>query len=382
MPIEITRLSEKEFDLIKEEWNELLGRSSSDSVFLRWEWIHTWWDVFKRNRTLLILILRRDGRLIGVAPFTIDREGLLQHRIVKLCSEELSPDYMDIVAETGRETEAAQAVMRYLRQSAGEWDVIALDNLRPQSPLLADTSLFEGFAFSSRISQHCPYINIEGTFEDYFRSRHRLTGFTLEKKYKKLTETQNVVHRSIQDKASFEKSLEDLFAMHGKRMESKQMQSHFIAPDSQRFHRQLGAYFVENKILNFQCLYAGGVAVGAFYGFNYRNKVYVYQNSFNPDWARWSVGAVLWMLGLQRAFQEGYKEFDFLKGTERYKSLWTDAMHEEMLLIVYNKSFRGQILRGVRWLIAVLRKIKHWPDRWIRPASPSDRRRTPEPANS
>src|SRR5579864_9692406 len=125
MLLQVTRIDDREFDSLRGDWNGLLGRSVCDSVFLRWEWIHTWWGIFKKDRTLFLLIARRDGQLAGIAPFYIERSGLLGTRYLKFCSEELSPDYMDIVAEPRQEAEVAREIVSYLLRHAGEWDVIA-----------------------------------------------------------------------------------------------------------------------------------------------------------------------------------------------------------------------------------------------------------------
>src|SRR5689334_4088250 len=138
MALQISLLDKPQFDAIRGEWNALLDRSICDSVFLRWEWIHTWWDVFQQNKRLFILTARDENRLVGLAPFYIENTGSLSLRTIKFCSEELSPDYMDLVLDSGREDEVSREIVRSLQQQhAHEWDLIALDNLRAESTLLA-----------------------------------------------------------------------------------------------------------------------------------------------------------------------------------------------------------------------------------------------------
>src|SRR5438105_4444855 len=98
MQLAVECLSEEMFDGLQSEWNRLLDRSSSDTVFLRWEWIHTWWTLFKAERRFYALAVRDQGRLVGIAPLYIDRPGPLGVRQLKLCSDELGPDYLDLIA--------------------------------------------------------------------------------------------------------------------------------------------------------------------------------------------------------------------------------------------------------------------------------------------
>ena len=95
------------------------------------------------------------------------------------------------------------------------------------------------------------------------------------------------------------------------------------------------------------------------YAFNYKNKTFVFQTGFDPAWKKWSAGAVLLYLCVQRGFQDKLREFDFLKGTESYKSLWANAIRDEMQLTVYNKNWRGFLWRTMAKLKSRLKRIKH-----------------------
>ena len=58
------------FKSLKTEWNNLLNNSNVDSIFLTWEWQFNWWNSFKSNKTLSIIIVRdnKDNKLLGIAP--------------------------------------------------------------------------------------------------------------------------------------------------------------------------------------------------------------------------------------------------------------------------------------------------------------------------
>jgi CelD/BcsL family acetyltransferase involved in cellulose biosynthesis len=163
--LQIKRIETAEVDGLRSEWNDLLDRSACGSVFLRWEWIRAWWGIFKQDYRLFILTARQDSRLCGIAPFYIDPTGPMGLRTLKFCSEELSPDHMDVIAERGQETAVAREMVNTLVQSAAEWDVICLDNLSSDSILLSELSLFRAYSHSARVSQICPYIKIQRPFE-------------------------------------------------------------------------------------------------------------------------------------------------------------------------------------------------------------------------
>jgi CelD/BcsL family acetyltransferase involved in cellulose biosynthesis len=348
MSLDVKPIDPREFACLQEEWNRLLSRSICDNVFLRWEWIHTWWDIFKYkgHRTLFILTARRNGCLVGIAPFFIDREGPLKTRYLKLCSDEVSPDYLDIMAEKGHEAEVVHELWNYTLAGTRSWDVIDLDNLRAESPLLADPSLHREYRHSTDTSHQCPYIKIQGTFEDYYRTREGLVRFSLEKKLRKLTEQMGVTYAAVQEEKDLATGFDHLFRLHAQRAKEKNITSDFLSPDTQRFHREVSRLFLREQILNLQFLCDGKTPITALYNFTYGNKAYYYQAGTDPAWGKWSVGALLHYLAIRHAFEQGLDEYDFLKGNENYKSLWSNAVREEKRLAVYNRTLRGLLHLG------------------------------------
>lgn len=351
------RLTEAEFDLLREEWNALVDDSASDCVFLRWEWTHTWWSIFRKDRTLFILTVRSEGRLVGIAPFFIEPTSFPKPRCLRFCSDELSPDYLDIIVAKGQEDLVAREIGEYVANHADEWDVICLDNLREGSPLLRN-GLFGELAHSSKVSFACPYIKIQGNFEDYLRSRTEAAKYDLDKKYKRLFRNPQVKHFILKDPASLPRCMNDLFALRSVRSAIKRVHSTFVDGDVKRFHEEISRLFLEEGILNLQLIYDGEKPASVAYAFNYKKKIYFFQTAFSPDYKAWSAGGVLFRLVLQQAFDEGYAEFDTLKGNEFYKTLWSDAVRQEMNLTVYSQTLRGQAWRRMRRIKNLLRGIK------------------------
>jgi CelD/BcsL family acetyltransferase involved in cellulose biosynthesis len=53
-----------------------------------------------------------------------------------------------------------------------------------------------------------------------------------------------------------------------------------------------------------------------------RGRAYAYISGFDPEWARYSLGTLLIAFAIERAIDEGCREFDFLRGREQYKYGW------------------------------------------------------------
>jgi CelD/BcsL family acetyltransferase involved in cellulose biosynthesis len=353
----IQRIREKEFDLLREEWNGLLDQSASDCVFLRWEWIHTWWDIFRKNRTLFILTARLEDRLVGVAPFFIEPASFPKPRCLRFCSDELSPDYLDIILEKGQEGPATQEIIHHVLNSSGEWDIICLDDLHTGSTLL-ENDLFNGLAHAAKVSFNCPYIQIQGAFDDYIRTRTNLTTFELDKKHKRLFQNPGVRHFIAESQEDISRSIDDVFALRKMRSAIKGGQTTFVEGDVKRFHNEISRFFLRDGILNLHLIYDNQTPVSAAYSFNYKKKIYFFQTAFDPSYKKWSAGGLVLRMVVQQAFAKGFSEFDTLKGKEPYKLQWTDTVHDEMNLTVYNRNLRGQLWRRLRRLKNIIRRVR------------------------
>ena len=68
--------TQNEFSRLKGCWTALLKRSKSDTVFLAWEWMYTWWECFKENKQLFVLtVYDENENLVGIAPLCMDKKN-------------------------------------------------------------------------------------------------------------------------------------------------------------------------------------------------------------------------------------------------------------------------------------------------------------------
>ena len=56
MQLEIYQ-DETGFDALSEEWNDLLRRSDTNTIFLTHEWQRAWWHFFSPGKELILLAL-------------------------------------------------------------------------------------------------------------------------------------------------------------------------------------------------------------------------------------------------------------------------------------------------------------------------------------
>ncbi|HVO33197.1 MAG TPA: GNAT family N-acetyltransferase [Elusimicrobiota bacterium] len=351
MGLTVQRIEVPEFDGLQDDWNRLLRSSAADNFFLLWEWIHTWWTVFGSGRSLYILAARLDGRLVGIAPLYVDANGkFTRRRVLRFCSDELAPDYLDLIVERGFEPAVAPALFGYLADHPADWDMMILEDLLKDSILLGIPTLTRTWPSRITPGQRCPYIKLEGTFEQYVEKQRQTTNLSLRdlrRKERRLFDDEGVTHARVSDPSGLAKAVSDLFTLHQYRAEQKRIHTNFASDRILDFHRRLSGLLLKQGMLALDFLYHRHAPISATYSFQYRNKLYHYQKGMDPRWSRLSVGTILHKMNIVQAFADGLTELDLLKGDEGYKNDWANAVREEFTVTLYNRRPAGQLLRFI-----------------------------------
>src|SRR5437588_12709315 len=85
------------FAALQPDWNALLNRSVSDTLFLTWEFQSTWWSHFGAGHELRLLTARcDDGRLKAIAPLYLEHEPA-GRAVLRLIGGIEVADYLDFI---------------------------------------------------------------------------------------------------------------------------------------------------------------------------------------------------------------------------------------------------------------------------------------------
>ena len=102
-----TVLIEEQDDLLRllPEWWGLWSRTEGATPFTSPAWLLPWWDAFHPGE-LFVAAVRRDGLLVGLAPFYIE-DGALGRRLLPLGIG--VTDYLDVLIDGAPVGEVAAA---------------------------------------------------------------------------------------------------------------------------------------------------------------------------------------------------------------------------------------------------------------------------------
>jgi CelD/BcsL family acetyltransferase involved in cellulose biosynthesis len=307
------------FEELASEWNDLLHRSSGDIIFLTLEFQRAWWRYLGEGE-LLIVVVRGDGKLIGIAPLfaVTNPEG---QRVLAIVGCVEVADYLDLIVARGREEEVYATVMDYLAgASAPDWDVLDLCNIHRDSPTLtALPALAEahGWAASTAEEDVCPVMQLPGTWEGYLQVLDRKNRHELRRKLRRAEAHEGLRWYIVGPERDLMAEVEAFLDLMAASAPDKEA---FLTPQMRSFFRQLARVTYDAGWLQLAFLEVEGQRAAAYFNFVYNNRVLVYNSGL--DWRSFpqiSTGIVLAAYCIRHAIEQGRDVFDFMQGGERYK---------------------------------------------------------------
>jgi CelD/BcsL family acetyltransferase involved in cellulose biosynthesis len=326
--------NEAAFRDLQDEWNHLLDHAARKNAFLRHEFMLAWWEIHGRRlrgAAPFILIARdRERRLVGLLPFYRGKSGapLIGVRELRfLGSVHEAPEYLDvIVADNAQTPQIVKALLNGLENLRAKYDLLRLTDMAEDALLLVflpNWATACGGEFRQMPWMICPHIKISGDFESYLQSVSSNHRANFRRRQRKLNETCKVTMEIATTPAQVEKDFDTLFALHQKRWAQREGTSAFNNETSRLFHRRVAKTMAENGVTRIFSLKCDDKTVAALYCFLYDHRLMYYQAGFDIDYESQSVGLVLMGMLLQHCYEQGYSEFDFLRGEEEYKFRWT-----------------------------------------------------------
>jgi CelD/BcsL family acetyltransferase involved in cellulose biosynthesis len=338
------------FAAMREQWRELAADSLA-GVFNSWEWLHTWYELLGRGRAPRIYTARdARGRLNGLLPLAVERRlavGLPVRRLAFLGETHVGSDYLDVVARRGHEEEVIAAFAARLLEDRGEWDLLDLLDMDEASPALAVfTRVLERAGYVVRVSEAsvCPYelFTPGQSFDEFLRGTSRRDNYLRRRKWLEKQPGYRVERVTTPESAG--PAYEEFLRLHALRWAASGGSGGITGPEVEAFHREVVPLLAGRDMLRFYTMWVGETAVASVYGIRERDKFIYYQSGYDPAWGSKSVGMVLVGETFKDAVEDGLREYDFLRGSEAYKSDWTARTRYTRTLRAFRPGSRGSLL--------------------------------------
>lgn len=339
MKLEIYQDS-KGFDTLQAEWNALLQCSTTNVLFLTWEWQRAWWDTFGHGKSLRLITVRdEDGSLVAICPtfvqqtlinptvplpeISVERPhaiayGELRQTMHLVGGTEVS-DYLDIIALPEHHREVCTLLLDALARE-GDWHILDLRCLPAASPTVQTISALakeHGWNVQQTREDVCPVVELPRTWEEYISTRlDKKQRHELRRKMRRAEQETRVDWYWVRSD-NFEEGFRLFIQLHKASHPEKDA---FMDERMQGFFRSITHAALERGWLRLSILRFNRQPVASYLCFDYGGDRLVYNSGFDLSaYADLGPGIVLLGYLIDDAIRQGCKRFDFLQGGERYK---------------------------------------------------------------
>jgi CelD/BcsL family acetyltransferase involved in cellulose biosynthesis len=190
----------------------------------------------------------------------------------------------------------------------------------------------------------CYYIRLSDSRMDYINSLSRNVRKNLNKRMRRLNDNYKVEFKTQDDFDSIRDAMELFFNLHGKRWKSKGHEGAFANEDNRAFQISLAETFNEKGWLALYFLTVDDEPISAACTFDYNLKKYGYLTGFDPEFSQFGVGNLLKMHIIDECFRKRFREYDFGRGSESYKTEWATGVRKNLSVGMANGGCRVPLL--------------------------------------
>ncbi len=308
---------ESGFEQLAAEWEELLGDSQANTIFMTHAWQSIWWQHLGQGELNIVAVRDEDGRLLGLAPtFARSTEGQVTLHTVGCVDVS---DYLDWIVRRGYEQTVYPALLDALAgPEVSPWTRLSLCNLPEGSPSLTwlpELAQARGWTVERSVDDVAPILELPASWDDYLAA---LPGKARRELRRKLRRGHAAELLFVGPEQDLDQEVDAFIEL---LIKSHPEKASFMDEANRAFFHAISRATFDAGQLQLAFLTYEGARTAAYMNFLYRDRVLVYNSGLDPAEFGWlSPGIVLMALLIQDAIQdERFAIFDFLRGDETYK---------------------------------------------------------------
>jgi CelD/BcsL family acetyltransferase involved in cellulose biosynthesis len=332
-----------EFLLMEKSWGALANAMEQPSIFLTHAWIRIWWENFRNNDSLYILLVWEKDELVGILP--LRRSFFRRFRVFHwpayflLTSHHTLPS--NILCRLDLLAKVLEAIRVHLETDSEPWDKLVFKNVPTDSGTV--DAIAEGFTSGKMRSVVSPwqerngsyYIDMDRSFADYFSGLGAV--FRKNRKY-----IHNVMARRGKIEFAVEHALDPASIQQFYEIEDTGWKHVSGAPLNRnplygKYFMDLAKMLAKKGMFRLCSLRYAGDIIAMVYGMEFKGTFHFLKLAVDynhPETRRVAPGQVIQYYLLQYCFENGYIKSDFLGGCDHYESHWTKKINRKMQITI------------------------------------------------
>lgn len=326
------------FRALQTEWERLYEQTSCYNPMLSFEWAAACQAHLCPELPLCIVTARVEGELVAVAPLRIDR--IMGFRVLRFLGKGQSPYIGFLVSPDHPEAEGE--LLEALGRSSGAWDMLWLQQLHEeftklhQRPIPASLRGEVGDVPWKGSS----YVMVEGDWDALCAEGPNWLK-RVWRKVRKFEREGGTIERYIGDEAT---AYEDDRVY----VEERSWKADYGQPAELRrrvgnLYREAFTTLGKRGEIELWIARLNGEPVACAVNLLTPDRLWLCRSAYQEKFSKLGAGAVLDILAIEKSWQEGRREYDYLSGAEEYKDERTNAVRPLKQLILYPPTLRGRL---------------------------------------
>jgi len=342
-----TITNKHELGSIENDWNRLSECAKFPNAFMTFNWFRAWDQRFTQEdpggRRPAVLVLKKDGVVVGISPLICRKVSRLGFAARKLEFVANHADYNDLVLGDDPAVQSA-AIVQFLAQTQDEWDLVELRDLREtgKTITLIENALAQA-GLSYRVvpeEERCPYLLIDAAWSEMMNrlSRRERQRFRAQQARLEQMSSEGLRVRIIENPRHEPGLLEKLIALESQ----KHVHSHLTPPFVAKYPEVFQSLFDTlgpRGWLYVALMELGDRPIASIMGFRCGKRLWDFHGAYDHSFSRISPGTMLVPALLDYGFSHGYDEYDFLRGEESYKMRWSTGVHQSYWLRIWSRNW-------------------------------------------
>jgi CelD/BcsL family acetyltransferase involved in cellulose biosynthesis len=337
----------KAFADLRTDWNQLLARSLTNTIFLTWEWISAWWEVFGEGTDIFVVTVRdKAGRLVGAAPLIVRRSKCYRFPVKEMTFIGIGhADQQDFLI-VQRDTGIVNQILSDVYGQKQRWDVVRLEQIPSESPLVWGR-VNGDFRHGGEEGSSCPCIKIAGSWEEYMKSLSKKFRRDIKHKINRMNRLGKWRFHMGIDGDGLDDVVRSMEQIEAKSRKMWTGNAFFPTNGNRDFVVRLSTLFLEQSWLDYSTILLNDEPVAYLLGFLYNHRYYSYNMAFSDQFREASPGKLLLHEKIKWCFENPdlVREFDFLRGDTYLKRLWTSESRRYSQVIFFNDSLYSNLLK-------------------------------------
>lgn len=311
-----------QFNKAQEEWSNLLEHSNSDKLFMSWEWLHSWWEIFANSDEYALQIFAAyniDGDLVGLAPLFLlpakSKKIIKTQRLqfIGNCwrgAVTMRTELQDFITDKSCSKDVIKSLLLHIN-TLSNWDEFVFSDLDKSSQtyqILMNDNLLDNAYY--RYAEDCDSysLSLDSSFDEYCKSLGKNTRLKFYNRRKLLDKEGRI--KLIEDNNDIEKCFSILNELHIQRWGKPIFEDTRLA-----FNLKVASLMASKGQLNFSILLLDDSPISIQYNYVVDKHEYNIQAGFNENFHnKISLGYLHFGYAIESAFKKGLSCYDFLAG--------------------------------------------------------------------